>query len=77
MWSKTFSHRRFVIALVTAGSLLLGQDSIAGDYEKALDQAEKLFDKGDLDAVIARLNPWVERLHDAKEAYHGLGLRGQ
>jgi len=55
------------------GSILFGQAPVPGDYAQALDEAERLFEKGDMDGVIARLGPWIEK-HGGREAYHGLGL---
>jgi len=67
--------RRFgrLTAALAIGSILLGQEPAPGGYAQALDEAERLFEKGDMDAVIARLGQWMEK-QGGREAYHGLGL---
>ena len=63
---------RLTAALVI-GSALLAQAPAPADYTRALDEAERIFEKGDMDGVIARLGPWIEK-DGGREAYHGLGL---
>lgn len=43
-------------------------------YVKALSDAELLFARGDQDAVIRLLSPWVAKNPKLAEAQHGLGL---
>ena len=59
--------------LLLLGVCLRAQVSDAG-YAKALDGAEKFFSQGDMDGVIRTLTPWVEKLPNQPEGYHGLGL---
>jgi tetratricopeptide (TPR) repeat protein len=61
-----------VAAALTITLALFAQPSLES-YAQALDQAERLFEKGDMDAVIAELSRWVEK-QGGREAYHGLGL---
>jgi predicted Zn-dependent protease len=63
------------VGLLLGLSLVSAQDSAPapGKYAQALDQAEQLFEKGEMDAVIAKLSPWAEK-QAGREAYHGLGL---
>jgi tetratricopeptide (TPR) repeat protein len=58
-------------AALAIASILLGQ--APEDYTQALDEAERIFEKGDMDGVIARLGPWIEKT-GGREAYHGVGL---
>jgi predicted Zn-dependent protease len=59
-------------AAILICSVLLAQAG-STDYARDLDDAARLFEKGDMDAVIAKLMPWAER-HAGREASHGLGL---
>src|SRR5205823_12562222 len=60
-------------AALVLNSILLGQAAAPGDYTQALDEAERLFEKGDMDGVIAKLGPWATA-QGGREAHHGLGL---
>jgi len=63
------------VKLTTAiliASVLMMQAALT-EYARDLDEAERLFEKGDMDAVIAKLLPWSEK-HAGREAEHGLGL---
>jgi tetratricopeptide (TPR) repeat protein len=61
-----------LLAAILIAPALLGQ-IVSADYAQAVDEAERLFEKGDMDAVITKLSPWAgERC--GREACHGLGL---
>ena len=60
--------------LLVVSSHAFAQGPAGGEYGAALDRAEQLFGRGDLDGVIQELKPWVERDASLAEAQHGLGL---
>ena len=62
------------VLLLAVSSHAFAQGPAGGEYGAALDRAEQLFGKGDLDGVIQELRPWVERDASLAEAQHGLGL---
>jgi tetratricopeptide (TPR) repeat protein len=44
------------------------------EYTEALHEAEKLFSRGDMDRVLAKLDPWVTKYPAVAEGHHGMGL---
>ena len=60
--------------LLAVSGPALAQKPGVGEYEAALDRAEQLFSKGDVDGVIRELKPWVDRDATLAAAQHGLGL---
>ena len=65
---------RGIVLIVLLGHASPAQTPGSVQYKSALNEAEKLFAKGDLDGVIRMLTPWAEKYPDAAEVRHGLGL---
>mgnify|MGYP001614072927 CR=1 FL=1 len=60
--------------LFWSASVLFGQAPPPPEYGKAVQQAEQMRARGDLDGVVRTLLPWVEKYPERAEAQHGLGL---
>lgn len=68
-------HRARILVCVTLLAVAaMPQSAPDPAYRKALSDAEELFARGDQDAVIRLLKPWVEKNAKLAEAQHGLGL---
>ncbi len=73
--TQTMVLIRVAIALlVMAPASAKAQSAVDTAYSQALGQAEQLLGKGDQEAVIRLLTPWVQKNPKLAEAQHGLGL---